>query len=91
MARRALEPVDFPFFDYRRLTFSLGIVAEPAVFRSLGEKAEEQYDAFLRTEPHLKRMFEGGELRLVLLKRNCLVFPREVWSATAGAPTHLRS
>jgi flavin-dependent dehydrogenase len=39
---------------------SLGIVAEPAVFRSLGEKPEEQYDAFLRTDPHLKRMFEGA-------------------------------
>jgi flavin-dependent dehydrogenase len=39
---------------------SLGIVADPAVFRSLGEKPEEQYDAFLRTDPHLKRMFEGG-------------------------------
>ena len=39
---------------------SLGIVADPAVFRSLGEKSEEQYDAFLRRDPHLKRMFEGG-------------------------------
>jgi flavin-dependent dehydrogenase len=39
---------------------SLGIVADPAVFRSLGEKTEEQYDAFLRTDPHLKRMFERG-------------------------------
>ncbi len=39
---------------------SLGIVADPAVFRSLGEKAEEQFDAFLATDPHLKRMFEGG-------------------------------
>ncbi len=39
---------------------SLGIVADPAVFRSLGESAEEQYDAFLRTDPHLKRMFEGA-------------------------------
>jgi 2-polyprenyl-6-methoxyphenol hydroxylase-like FAD-dependent oxidoreductase len=39
---------------------SLGIVAEPAVFRSLGEKPEEQYDAFLAADPHLKRIFEGG-------------------------------
>jgi hypothetical protein len=39
---------------------SLGIVADPAVFRSLGEKPEEQYDAFLGTDPHLKRMVEGG-------------------------------
>ncbi len=39
---------------------SLGIVAEPAVFRSLAEKPEEQYDAYLRTDPHLKRMFENG-------------------------------
>ncbi len=39
---------------------SLGIVADPAVFRSLGEKPEEQYDAFLATEPHLKRIFENG-------------------------------
>ena len=39
---------------------SLGIVAEPTVFRSLGERPEEQYDAFLRTDPHLKRLIEGG-------------------------------
>jgi flavin-dependent dehydrogenase len=39
---------------------SLGIVADPAVFRSLGEKPEEQYDAFLRADPHLKRVFEEG-------------------------------
>ena len=39
---------------------SLGIVADPAIFRSLGEKAEEQYDAFLRTDPHLKQLFENG-------------------------------
>jgi flavin-dependent dehydrogenase len=39
---------------------SLGMVADPAVFRSLGEKSEEQYEAFLRTDPHLKRLFERG-------------------------------
>jgi len=39
---------------------SLGMVANPAVFRSLGEKPEEQYEAYLRTDPHLKRLFEGG-------------------------------
>lgn len=27
MPRRALEPAEYPFFDYRRFTFSLGIVA----------------------------------------------------------------
>jgi hypothetical protein len=39
---------------------SLGIVADPAVFRSLGETAEEQYDAFLRADSHLKRLSEDG-------------------------------
>ena len=39
---------------------SFGIVADPALFRSLGEKPEEQYDAFLAADPHLKRIFENG-------------------------------
>ena len=42
---------------------SLGIVADPAVFRSLGESAEDQFDAFLRTDPHLKHLC--GECRRV--------------------------
>lgn len=32
MSRRALEPADFPFLDYRRFTFSLGVEAGPAVW-----------------------------------------------------------
>jgi len=42
---------------------SLGIVADPAVFRSLGETAEEQFDAFLRADPHLTKLC--GESRRV--------------------------
>ena len=34
MARRALEPKDYPFFDYRRFTFSLGIAAAGQVWLS---------------------------------------------------------
>jgi enamine deaminase RidA (YjgF/YER057c/UK114 family) len=34
MARRALEPVDFHFFDYHRLTFSLAIVAGSSIWLS---------------------------------------------------------
>jgi enamine deaminase RidA (YjgF/YER057c/UK114 family) len=34
MARRALEPTDYPFFDYRRFTFSLGIAAAGQVWLS---------------------------------------------------------
>lgn len=34
MARRALEPDHFPFFDYRRFTFSLGIAAGDSVWLS---------------------------------------------------------
>ena len=34
MARRALEPDDYPFFDYRRFTFSLGIAAGASVWLS---------------------------------------------------------
>ena len=33
-ARRALEPEKFPFFDYRRFTFSLGIAARGSVWLS---------------------------------------------------------
>lgn len=34
MPRRALEPADFPFLDYRRFTFSLGIDAGDSVWLS---------------------------------------------------------
>lgn len=34
MALRALEPTDYPFFDYRRFTFSLGIAAASQVWLS---------------------------------------------------------
>jgi enamine deaminase RidA (YjgF/YER057c/UK114 family) len=34
MALRALEPTDYPFFDYRRFTFSLGIAAAGQVWLS---------------------------------------------------------
>lgn len=32
--RRPLEPEDYPFFDYRRLTFSLGVAAEGQIWLS---------------------------------------------------------
>lgn len=54
MARRALEPVDFPFFDYRRLTFSLGIAAGRSVWLS-GATA-------VRFEPQHKAMVVAGDL-----------------------------
>ena len=34
MPRLALEPSDYPFFDYRRFTFSLGIAAARQVWLS---------------------------------------------------------
>jgi enamine deaminase RidA (YjgF/YER057c/UK114 family) len=34
MVRRALEPMDYPFLDYRRFTFSLGIAAAGQVWLS---------------------------------------------------------
>lgn len=34
MLRQALEPQDYPFFDYRRFTFSLGIAAGDSIFLS---------------------------------------------------------
>lgn len=34
MAHRALEPTDYPFFDYRRFTFSLGIAAAGQIWLS---------------------------------------------------------
>jgi enamine deaminase RidA (YjgF/YER057c/UK114 family) len=54
MARRALEPVDFPFFDYRRLTFSLGIAAGRCVWLS-GATA-------VRFEPQHKAMVVAGDV-----------------------------
>src|SRR5262245_8497419 len=54
MARRALEPVDFPFFDYRRLTFSLGIAAGRSVWLS-GATA-------VRFDPQHKAMVVAGDL-----------------------------
>ena len=54
MARRALEPVDYPFFDYRRLTFSLGIEAGASVWLS-GSTA-------VRFDPKDKTMVVAGDL-----------------------------
>ncbi len=34
MSRKAVEPAEYPFFDYRRFTFSLGIEAADRVFMS---------------------------------------------------------
>jgi len=34
MVRRALEPTDYPFFDYRRFSFSLGVAAQGQVWLS---------------------------------------------------------
>jgi len=43
MPRRAIEPDHFPFFDYRRFTFSLGIAAGDSVWLSGNTAA--QFDA----------------------------------------------
>jgi len=54
MARRALEPQDYPFFDYRRFTFSLGIAAAGQVWLS-GSTAS-------RFDPGQKKMVVTGGL-----------------------------
>lgn len=54
MARRALEPEDYPFFDYRRFTFSLGIAAAGQVWLS-GSTAS-------RFDPNAKKMVVTGDL-----------------------------
>jgi enamine deaminase RidA (YjgF/YER057c/UK114 family) len=54
MARRALEPENFPFFDYRRFTFSLGIVAGGSVWLSGNTAA--------RFDPQRKGMVVNGDL-----------------------------
>ena len=43
MPRRAIEPDQFPFFDYRRFTFSLGIAAGDSIWLSGNTAA--QFDA----------------------------------------------
>ena len=42
---------------------SLGIVADPTVLRTLGDRPEEQYDAVLRGDPQLSK-WAGGARRL---------------------------
>src|SRR5262245_57651131 len=54
MARRALEPTEFPFFDYRRFTFSLGIAAGDSVWLS-GSTA-------VRFDAQRKAMVVNGDL-----------------------------
>ena len=54
MVRRALEPNDYPFFDYRRFTFSLGVAAEGQVWLS-GSTA-------VRFDPGRKAMVVEGDL-----------------------------
>ena len=47
MPRLALEPADYPFFDYRRFTFSLGIVAGENVW--LSGSTAVRFDAARKT------------------------------------------
>ncbi len=54
MTRRALEPTDYPFFDYRRFTFSLGIAAAGQVWLSGSTAA--------RFDPPRKTMVVTGDL-----------------------------
>ena len=54
MARQALEPDDYPFFDYRRFTFSLGIAASDHVWLS-GSTA-------VRFDPARRAMVVDGNL-----------------------------
>jgi enamine deaminase RidA (YjgF/YER057c/UK114 family) len=54
MVRRALEPNDYPFFDYRRFTFSLGVAAEGQVWLS-GSTA-------VRFDPASNTMVVEGDL-----------------------------
>jgi enamine deaminase RidA (YjgF/YER057c/UK114 family) len=54
MARRALEPTDYPFFDYRRFTFSLGIAAAGQAWLSGSTAA--------RFDPERKAMVVTGDL-----------------------------
>jgi enamine deaminase RidA (YjgF/YER057c/UK114 family) len=54
MTRRALEPKDYPFFDYRRFTFSLGIAEAGQVWLS-GSTA-------VRFDQERKAMVVAGDL-----------------------------
>lgn len=54
MPRRALEPTEFPFFDYRRFTFSLGIEAGPGAWLSGSTAA--------RFDPVRRQMRVEGDL-----------------------------
>lgn len=54
VARRALEPPEFPYFDYRRLTFSLGIVSRGAAWLSGSTAA--------RFDPATRAMVVEGDL-----------------------------
>lgn len=49
---------------------SLGIVVDPAILRALGDTAEDQYDAFLRSEPHLTRLTAEGQRLTPVVKFN---------------------
>jgi len=52
--RQALEPTDYPFFDYRRFTFSLGIAAAGSIWLSGSTAA--------RFDPERKTMVVTGGL-----------------------------
>ena len=40
---------------------SLGVVVDPAALREFGSDKEAQYDAYLQSEPHLKRLTDGAK------------------------------
>ena len=64
MPKQALHPADYPFFDYSRLTFSLGIVAGGGIWLSGSTAA--------RFDPEAARTVVEGDLvaqtRVVLEK-----------------------
>jgi flavin-dependent dehydrogenase len=49
---------------------SLGVVVEPSVLRAHGEKAEEQFEGFVASEPRLKKLMDGAHRVSPVLRYN---------------------
>lgn len=49
---------------------SLGVVVEPAVLRSHGETAEEQFEGYIASEPRLKKLTDGARRVSPVLRYN---------------------
>jgi enamine deaminase RidA (YjgF/YER057c/UK114 family) len=89
MVNRALEPVEYPFFDYRRFTFSLGIAAGDRIWLSGSTAARFEAAKGMVVEGNLVAqagvIYEKMKATLIAAQRNLSDVVRMVRYVTPAA------